>query len=302
MSGSTKQTPTGILALVGGVIGGMYALGILYASVGFRHTVGEHHVYLAWVSLITTQGVLAGAGGVVCAGMFATAWASCKRPDRVVALGATMLVLLYFGLESVGMPFLFPLANVSWPAGTWAQERLMTTLLSLEVAPAGFLAIATLWFVSLSQPAAVDLEKRVSASAVAHLRARRTQARWLLWFLGAQVGVLTLATGTLNHAMRVAGHASEETLPAILALAYGAHFAVGVAAAYIPVHARLDRLGAELCDDLLLTISDPLEFAERRKKIAEYLDLDRGFVGTLQEFAPIVAPIIAGFLSFALPK
>jgi hypothetical protein len=287
-----------IAPVVGGVVGGLLANTTVIWGTNFAKVVHGAPIFLAWLSLLSAQGVLAGAGGLAACGVVWTWARRASFEQRVGAVTAALVTVVVLGLQIFLAPRLAPLP-VKWPLSPHFER---TMWLAIETGTGSAVALTALWLVGLATRPPLVGPRSALATAVRDLADRRDLARRLLWFLGAQVSVLTVATGTLDRAIRMTDRATEAGLPPQLVLAYSAYFAVELACAYFPVHAMLTRTGIELRDELLAGFHDPIEVIERRRKLSELLELDRNFAETFRDLVPIASPLIAGVVSFALPS
>ena len=121
--------------------------------------------------------------------------------------------------------------------------------------------------------------------------------------LGIVVGLLTLATGALRKTLISFG-TSPKDFPSSIVLAYGLYFTMLIALIYFPVYNSLLKAGRQLCDIFFpMPLPDSKSWAEtysNRKKLEEFLQLQKSTPQRFQSSIAIAAPLISGIASVLL--
>lgn len=279
---------------------------IVCGDSSFGESVQKSPLMLVWAVLIGTTGALSFAGLTAGARACTSGWKRIteKRHRRWLVGTICLLVILLSGMPIFAQQY--PL-DVRWPLGEHHSTRI--AVITIAVLLPALTAIVGMWFTAVAAFDSLDKDKRnlkPQFEIALHLElSRRLQS--LLWFVGIVIGCAVLSTGTLRRAMIEGPWAREHTFPQELVLAYGAYYTLLLIVSYLGPHMLMRRAGDRLVD--YLADSDgtkrdklaAIEWQQQRAKLAAMLNLGSSLQESLIGTLAILAPIVGGLLSLALP-
>lgn len=286
--------------VVGALVGGVASATILATAPGFTAAVQKTPMVIGWTVLIAAEGAVSWAGAFPSVTAW---WVSTKAAEGrnrkwlPLTLAAIVGVIVFaFVVE----PRVFPL-DVPWPLGESHYTRVGVMSFFVLIPP--FLALAGMWSSAI---AAFELSfdkfdgKKKDVDVVATFVELRERVQSLLWYLGVVIGGAMLATGALRKSMLDVGM-TEKQYPSTLVLVYGAFFTLLLIISYVPAYLLLQRGGKRLVYRLA-DGENVLAWNDQRQKLATLLVPTTGIGDTLKSTVAIFSPIVAGFLTLALPK
>ncbi len=263
--------------LLGVAIGAVVAVGGNFETVA-RRTPSA----LAWLTLIATQGALA--GFLLPDAISGYRQALASRRGIAFLLAFAGLLAGVFAIE----PIFFPL-QVRWPL---MDHFTRVTIVSGTIGASGLGMTAGVWAVA---------EKAIRAQTRTELFELRASLRQCTGFLGLQVGGAVLSTGLLRHTMIDGHYATEASFPPELVVSYGAYFSALVALAYMAAASPLDKLAGKIAADVLAAPLETAAWLKLRADVAKLLGLERSVSRGLTEGISILAPLVGSLLSIAIP-
>jgi hypothetical protein len=287
-------------------------LGAASAAVLIVHSnicemVGLAPAALAWLSLIATQGAIAGFGLLDALAGYRSAF---KTFDGIVFVAVFLGLLLG---AFVAEPALFHL-HVNW---FLTDYKTRVTMVSFLVGFSGLGAAAGLW--SVARGAETSMERRHAArekrptdlATDSNEMELEDEGRFFVLrarlgsyvsFLGLQIGAGVLSTGMLRHTLLDGGWANEGTFPPELVLAYGAYFTVLVGIVYFLASSRLNELATHLVVEVIPgKDADPVDRIKARTQMAKALGLDGGIAKQFKAAVAILTPLLSALVSIAIP-
>jgi hypothetical protein len=294
--------------VLGALIGGAVAAMVLELGSSLPEAIKASPLFLAWTTLITAEGAISWAGAMPAA---AAAWYAGKAIRRADVKDAparnfkwiALTVLAIFAVLTAAVlfePRATPL-DVHWPLGE--EHRTRVALMTGFVLLPPLVAVVAMWLLAICAvyESRRSVEKKTLVTTHLELRGR---VQGLLWYLGVVIGGGVLATGTLRHAMLEAGYATDKHFPQSLVLAYGAFFTLLLVICYVPTHLMVEHAGKRILDAVLPDepAATILDWQKSRKELLQLLHLDTALQDSLKNTIAILAPILAGLASMALPK
>jgi hypothetical protein len=275
--------------MLAAALGGTSAA-ILIVHSNMEEMVRKAPAALAWLSLISAQGAIAGFGLIEALAGYRSA---SKTGDGLLFVAVFLGLLLgAFVVE----PALFRL-QVTW---FLTEYNLRVVLVSFLVGFSGLGAAAGVW--SVARDAEASTGKRVELADEVRFFELRARLGGYLSFLGMQIGAAVLSTGMLRHTLIDGGWANDDTFPPELVLAYGAYFTVLLGIVYAAAAARLNELAAHLLEQVIPgEDAQALDRIKARIQTAKALGMDAGFAKQLKAGVAILGPLLSALVSIAIP-
>jgi hypothetical protein len=287
------------LGMVGlGALGGLGCVLAVTVFADLGKAVARSPVYLAWVTILFAEGVLAWSGALRILWSVRTIGPGVERTTLRQLASTLLAVALVLAANHLVLPRVYPLVGVHWPLCCHAFRM---TLVNIIVFVPAVTALYAMWL-SAARADQITQAFDPSVGKISDYLDLRGTMQGCLWFVGTVIGIAVLATGMLRQAMLAAGDLKREAdLPPQLVLGYGAFFTVILGLAYVPAHIAMLRAGERIRRALLEPTTDVAVWREERKKLGALLGLDVSADKAFKDAVAILAPLVAGFVANALP-
>jgi hypothetical protein len=211
-----------------------------------------------------------------------------------------VLALLLFALPATLMAGILPATHVI------AHHHSKILIVNLVSVLAAFVAVEGIWYVR----SALGVRSWSGNTAIGGQPEKDTVKDYLLLreslhqfitFLGAMIGLATLAKGASRHAF-VATGGSPADYPPEYVLLHGAYFTGLLALVYMPTFSRLMDVGKDLLDSILplspdLDLKNLTDWQAKRKDLEELLQLRANALENLRASVSILAPLASSAIS-----
>jgi hypothetical protein len=215
-----------------------------------------------------------------------------------------LLALLLFAAPAALMARTLPATHLAYH-----QVKIMfVNLVSVLVA---FIPVQGIWYVGAAlgsrpwrEKTAADAEPYEREEIKDYLLLGESLHRFIT-FLGAMIGLATLAKGASRHAFVATGGRPADFPPEFVLL-HGAFFTALLALVYIPTYNRLVAAGVAILDAVFPVNSPDLdlkklaEWQSNRKSLEELLQLRANALDNLRVSLSILAPLASSAISILL--
>jgi hypothetical protein len=197
------------------------------------------------------------------------------------------------------------------PVSHLAHQHWKVLIINLTGVAVALVPVGGIWFVR----AAIDQRFPWEKSPAANPNPDQTKVKDILFlrrslehfivFLGAMIGLGTLAKGASRHTF-VATGGSPSDFPPEFILLHGAFFTGLLALVYIPTYTRLNAAGSELLDSLFplsapeFDVKKVSEWQANRKSLEELLQVKSDPLQNLRASVAILTPLASSTISILL--
>jgi hypothetical protein len=276
------------------IVGGVCTVLTIVCGDTFAALAKSTPLFLVHAVLAAVQGAVAWVGVVPVATTLGDLWRQTEPSARRWLRMAFIPLVLGIGAY-IEMINGFSKAE-EWGIGESWKLRFM--IADMVVLLPGFLAVLAMWAAAVVADKVATGSGPVIERVDMYLR-HRTAAYDSLRFLGFILGAVVLATGIQRQA--VIAHDPSIHYPSELVAANGGFFTLCIAICFAPAHALLRRAGEHIQRDVLRQTATLEAWARHRKKMSSQLGLDVRVDQALKNAMAVLAPLLATFISRALP-